>query len=115
MLQLRSVSKRFGPVQALELGDLTMRPQTTTVLIGPSGCGKSTLLRLMIGLIWPDSGSVTFEGTPLTPGNVLQIRHRMGYVLQDGGLFPHLSARRNATVMARYLGWSNDRCEARLH
>jgi osmoprotectant transport system ATP-binding protein len=114
MLQLRSVSKRFGNVQALQPGDLTIRSHATTVLIGPSGCGKSTLLRLMIGLIWPDSGSVIFEEMPLTPNTVLQIRQHMGYVLQDGGLFPHLTARRNATVMARYLGWSRERCAMRL-
>jgi osmoprotectant transport system ATP-binding protein len=114
MLQLCGVSKRFGSIEALHPTDLTIRTGATTVLIGPSGCGKSTLLRLMNGLIWPDNGVVSFECVALAPSNVLAIRRRMGYVLQDGGLFPHLTVRGNATLMARYLGWSRARCKKRL-
>jgi osmoprotectant transport system ATP-binding protein len=114
MLQLINVSKRFGHLQALHPIDIAIQPGVTTVLIGPSGCGKSTLLRLMIGLIWPDNGNVFFEGVLLTSGNILGLRRRMGYVLQDGGLFPHLTARRNITLMARHLGWGPDQREARL-
>jgi osmoprotectant transport system ATP-binding protein len=103
MLELRGVSKSYGSVEALHPTDLTVATGQTTVLIGPSGCGKSTLLRLMIGLLWPDTGSVCFEGATLEPDNVLPLRWRMGYVIQDGGLFPHLNARDNVTLMARYL------------
>ena len=78
------------------------------MLIGPSGCGKSTLLRLMIGLITPDTGTVKFDGAPLTPDNIDAIRHRIGYVIQDGGLFPHLSALGNVTLLARYLRKPSD-------
>jgi osmoprotectant transport system ATP-binding protein len=84
------------------------------VLIGPSGCGKSTLLRLLVGLTMPDTGSVLFEGVPVTPANVLALRRRMGYVIQDGGLFPHLTARGNATLLARYLRRDRHQTEARL-
>lgn len=104
MLELINVSKKFGRTQVLEPTDLVVRPGRTTVLIGPSGCGKSTLLRLMIGLIETDTGSVRFEGTELTRANAMMLRRRMGYVLQDGGLFPHLTARENVALMARYLG-----------
>ena len=114
MLHLRGVSKRFGPIEALHPTDLAIRTGWTTVLIGPSGCGKSTLLRLMIGLLWPDSGTVSFEGKTIAPDNVLSVRQRMGYVLQDGGLFPHLTASGNVTLMARYLGWSRSRRQKRL-
>ena len=86
----------------------------TLVLIGPSGCGKSTLLRLIAGLIQPDSGTITLEGTVLTPENILQVRQRMGYVIQEGGLFPHLTVRDNVTVMARYLRRDPDWIDARL-
>src|SRR5437879_10227185 len=104
MLEVLGVAKSFGETPALHATYLTVQPGKTTVLIGPSGCGKSTLLRLMLGLLWPDSGAVRFEGTPLTPANAPLLRRRMGYVIQDGGLFPHLTAGGNVTLMARYLG-----------
>jgi osmoprotectant transport system ATP-binding protein len=104
MLELAGVSKTFGRATALHPTDLKLPPGRTTVLLGPSGCGKSTLLRLMIGLTRPDAGRVLFDGQPLTPDNALQLRRRVGYVIQDGGLFPHLTARGNVTLMARYLG-----------
>src|SRR5437870_1611601 len=114
MLELQSASKTYGPAFALHPTDLAVAAGRTTVLIGPSGCGKSTLLWLMIGLIRPDSGSVHFNGVEITPANVREIRHRMGYVVQDGGLFPHLTARGNVTLMARYLGWDDKRIDIRL-
>jgi osmoprotectant transport system ATP-binding protein len=73
-------------------------------LIGPSGCGKSTLLRLLVGLITPSAGRVILHDQELTPANVAQQRHEIGYVIQDGGLFPHLTAEGNVTLLARYLG-----------
>lgn len=114
MISLNGVSKRFGNTVALEPTDLAIQPSRTTVLIGPSGCGKSTLLRLMIYLIQPDTGSVCFEGRTFTPADALVLRRRMGYVIQDGGLFPHLTARDNVALMACYLGWEAGRVESRL-
>jgi osmoprotectant transport system ATP-binding protein len=114
MIELRGVSKAYAGTTVLAEVDLSIEPGSTTVLIGPSGCGKSTLLRLMIGLIRPDTGSVTVEGIVLTPATVIAVRQRLGYVIQDGGLFPHLSARNNVTLMARYLGWEAARIESRL-
>ncbi len=115
VFELQGISKRFGPVEALRALDLTIKPGKTTVLIGPSGCGKSTLLRLMIGLVRPDTGEIRFEGQILTPDNALLLRRQMGYVIQDGGLFPHLTARGNAALMARYLGWDAQRIATRLN
>lgn len=114
MLLLSQVSKRYGDTQALAPTDLQVPAGETLVLIGPSGCGKSTLLRLIAGLIQPDSGTITLEGTVLTPENILQVRQRMGYVIQEGGLFPHLTVRDNVTVMARYLRRDPDWIDARL-
>ncbi len=114
MIELNRVSKSFASQVALQATDLTIPAGKTTVLIGPSGCGKSTLLRLMIGLLRPDSGSIQFEGTEITPENVQSLRRRMGYVVQDGGLFPHLTARGNVTLMAHYLGWDATRIEKQL-
>jgi osmoprotectant transport system ATP-binding protein len=114
MIKLKGVSKSFGGATVLEQLDLTIAPGRTAVLIGPSGCGKSTLLRLIIGLVRPDAGSVAIAGTELTDDTVLQVRRNVGYVIQDGGLFPHLTARANVILMARYLGWSAERINMRL-
>ena len=118
MIDLDGVSKRFGETQAVRDVRLTARRGETTVLIGPSGCGKSTLLRLMIGLIAPDAGAVRFGGKALpqeTGGAALRrVRHRMGYVIQEGGLFPHLTGRGNVALLPRHLGWSDERVAERI-
>ena len=114
MLELRGVSKTFAQVPAVQPTDLTIPAGRTTVLLGPSGCGKSTLLRLLIGLIRPDTGTVRINGSELTAANVLALRQRIGYVIQDGGLFPHLTAAGNIALMARYLGWREDALARRV-
>jgi osmoprotectant transport system ATP-binding protein len=114
VIHLKNVSKTYGRVRALQAIDLTMPQGMTTALIGPSGCGKSTLLRLIIGLTYPDIGTVYFKDAQVAPDVVLSLRREMGYVIQEGGLFPHLTARDNVTLMARYVGWSKDRIETRV-
>jgi osmoprotectant transport system ATP-binding protein len=114
VIELVGVEKRFGAGGGVSRTDLALAPGETTVLIGPSGCGKSTLLRLMIGLLRPDAGVVRFDGHPLTPDRIPAARLRMGYVIQDGGLFPHLSARDNVALMARHLRWDARRVDARI-
>lgn len=104
MFALENVRRGFDGAALFDSLNLTIDAGRTTVLIGPSGCGKSTLLRLLLGLLTPESGVVRFEGEPLTPDNLLGARRRMGYVIQGGGLFPHLTARDNVTLMARHLG-----------
>ncbi len=103
MIELDNVSKSYDGEQVLEPTSLAIDAGQTAVLIGPSGCGKSTLLRILIGLIPTDSGEVRFRGEVITRDNVLEMRHSMGYVLQDGGLFPHLTISDNVTLLARYL------------
>ncbi len=103
MLKLADVSKSFHDTPVLQPTTLSIDEGKTVVLIGPSGCGKSTLLRMLVGLIVPDTGTIHFDGQLLTADNVLSLRHRMGYVLQDGGLFPHLTVRDNVALMPRYL------------
>jgi osmoprotectant transport system ATP-binding protein len=116
VFELQGVSKQFGATQALQRVDLRLPPGRTTVLLGPSGCGKSTLVRLMNGLLRPDTGRVLFDGQPLPSDEkaVLAVRQRMGYALQGGGLFPHLTAGHNVDLMARYLRWPQARLRARL-
>ncbi len=114
MIAVENVSKTYGRQAALAPTSLTFAPGRTTVLIGPSGCGKSTLLRLLVGLIPPDTGRVIVNDQELTPANVETRRHEIGYVIQDGGLFPHLSGERNVTLLARFLGKPASETEARV-
>ena len=114
MFQLDRITKCYGSKAALDEVTLTVEPGRTTALIGPSGCGKSTLLRTLIGLIEPDTGYVCFDGQPLHPGSLRAVRRRMGYVIQHGGLFPHMTARENVTLMASQLGWRPERTKPRL-
>ena len=114
MIELRNVSKTFNNISALRAFNLKIAAGITTLLIGPSGCGKSTLLRLIIGLLRPDQGQVYFQGREIVPEIVLSLRQKMGYVIQEGGLFPHLTAGNNVTLMARHLKWDRHRMAKRL-
>lgn len=114
MLQLQNVSKRYGDFVALHPTDLTCATGQTTVLLGPSGCGKSTILRLIIGLLEPSTGKVLVAGEAIGPENLLRMRRRMGYVIQEGGLFPHLSARENILLLPTHLHRPPAEMRARL-
>ncbi len=115
MFRLADVSKQYAGRPVLGPVSLELEAGRTTVLIGPSGCGKSTLLRLLIGLVEPDAGTIAFDGLSVSPANARSIRLRTGYVIQDGGLFPHLTARGNVTLLARHLGWDHSRIAARVN
>ncbi len=114
VLALENVSRSFGGRPAVRPVSLEVPRGKTTVLLGESGSGKSTLLRLMAGLIHPDSGRVLFEGEPMTPERAPVLRRRMGFGLQSGGLFPHLTAADNVTLLARALDWPRSRREERM-
>jgi osmoprotectant transport system ATP-binding protein len=102
--------KTYAGARALGPVDLTLEAGTTTLLLGPSGSGKSTLLRLLNGLLQPDAGTVLFDGEAPT----LASRLRIGYVIQGGGLFPHLTAEDNVALVARWIGWEADRVSRRM-
>ncbi|MBS1796674.1 MAG: ATP-binding cassette domain-containing protein [Acidobacteria bacterium] len=112
MILFRDVSKKYDSLTALAPTDLEIESGKTTALIGSSGCGKSTVLRLIVGLIEPTTGTIEIDGHSVTPAAILDIRRRIGYVIQDGGLFPHLTAEENAGLMWRYL--KRPRTEMRL-
>jgi osmoprotectant transport system ATP-binding protein len=114
MIELRNVSKRYGGHAAVDGVDLACEAGRTQVLIGPSGCGKSTLLRMIVGLVSPDAGTVIVDQITLTDGTVTDVRRRIGYMIQEGGLFPHLTARANATLLPTYLRWPAEKVAARV-
>jgi osmoprotectant transport system ATP-binding protein len=113
VLELRGASKRYGPDAVVGPIDLAVPAGRTLALIGPSGAGKSTILRLMLGLLRPDRGEVRLGGVPLDPDDDA-LRRRYGYVVQGGGLFPHLTAAQNAGLVARHLRWARRRIAERL-
>jgi osmoprotectant transport system ATP-binding protein len=114
VIEFQSVCKRYAGHSALANVDLCCASGLTTVLIGPSGCGKSTLLRLVVGLVMPDTGRVLVDGTEVNRASVQSLRHRIGYMIQEGGLFPHLSARANVTLLVEHLGWDPRRIDRRV-
>jgi osmoprotectant transport system ATP-binding protein len=114
LVRIAEVSKRYAGTVALHATNLSIERSKTTVLIGPSGCGKSTLLRLIIRLIEPDSGLIDFDEEPINTQNIDKLRRRIGYVIQEGGLFPHLTARANVLLMARHVGKSQEEMRTKL-
>lgn len=106
MFELDNVSKHFGNTVALAPTTLMILKSKTTILIGPGGSWKSTLLRLLIGLLAPDHGVVRYQGQPINKNNVGARRRKVGVVVQEGGLFPHMTAKDNVSLMASHLGWA---------
>ncbi len=114
MIALEAVCKSFSGQPVIQGLDLRVDRGESVALVGPSGCGKSTVLRLILGLLRPESGIIRFDRRALTRADLLSVRRRTGYVIQDGGLFPHLTARANATLMARELRWQPEKIAHRL-
>ncbi|MEM8983052.1 MAG: ATP-binding cassette domain-containing protein [Pseudomonadota bacterium] len=112
-LEFNAVSKRLGQQDVLR--DLSLRVPAWggMALVGESGSGKSTLLSLALGLIEPDSGSINLFDEPLTPTNVRTQRQRIGYALQETGLFPHLSVLDNLCLQGRLLGHESEQLQTR--
>lgn len=113
-LSLESVSKQFGDTYALNAVDVVFPEDRITAVIGPSGCGKSTLLKLCNALVRPDTGRVRVFGQPIDYEALPPLRRRLGYAVQGTGLFPHLSASENITLLASLEGWPEPDIEARL-
>jgi osmoprotectant transport system ATP-binding protein len=114
MIKLESVEKIYpnGHV-ALRGIDLEAEQGITLALLGPSGCGKTTTLKLINRLVRPSAGRVLVGGQDVATLDVVQLRRRIGYVVQEAGLFPHLTATDNVEIVPRLLGWPAERRRAR--
>ena len=110
MIELEAVRKVYpdGHV-ALRTVSLTIEPGTTLALLGPSGGGKTTTLKLINRLIDPTAGRVLIDGRDSATVDPIALRRGMGFVVQDAGLFPHLTALGNVEVVPRLLGWPAER------
>lgn len=113
MISAQNITKTYGQ-KVLDNVSLKIHSGKTVSLIGPSGCGKSTLLRIIMGLIEADSGEVAINGRVLNSVNKIELRREMGYVIQNGGLFPHLSARENLTLVTSFLSWDQKKESQRI-
>jgi osmoprotectant transport system ATP-binding protein len=116
-IRFECVSKQFGENgvrPAVDDVSLTIAPGELVVLIGPSGCGKTTLLKLINRLYDPTTGVVYIDGTPSQNLPGPELRRHMGYVIQQGGLFPHYTVSQNIAVVPGLLGWDKRRTDARV-
>jgi osmoprotectant transport system ATP-binding protein len=115
-LEAHKVSKQF-PDGTLALQEINwaVHKGETMALIGESGSGKTTLLRLLNRLIEPSSGTILIQGKPAKNQDPITLRRRLGYVPQDGGLFPHWTIRHNVCLVPQLLGWTADQQRGRIN
>jgi osmoprotectant transport system ATP-binding protein len=106
ILEIRNLSYTLGGREILRDVSLNVEEGETVVLLGRSGSGKTTLLKAVNGLIAPTGGSIRFEGRSTAEWNPIQLRRRMGYVIQDAGLFPHWTVEANVALVPRLEGWT---------
>ncbi len=114
MIEINNVSKYYGDLIALKNINLKLKEGETHVFIGSSGSGKSTLLRLLSGLIEADEGEIRLNGELISNSIQKNLSSRIGYVIQEGGLFPHFSGRENLALAAKLASWSPSRITARI-
>ncbi len=114
MLRIKNLSKSYAGKKVLQDLDLSLAAQMTHVLIGASGSGKSTLLRIILGLIPADGGEITVGSLRVSPLSQRELARQIGYVVQEGGLFPHLTAEENITLAARANGATREKLDSRL-
>jgi osmoprotectant transport system ATP-binding protein len=115
MIRLKGVGKTYagGTVAVQEL-DLDVPRGELVTLVGPSGCGKSTTLKMINRLIEPTTGTIELDGKDVTNINPVELRRRIGYVIQQIGLFPHQTIRANVATVPKLLGWDRKRTNARI-
>jgi len=113
-IEFRDVAfSRPGGLRVLDHFNLDVAPGGVLALVGRSGAGKSTLLKLVNRLLLPDAGSIRVDGRDTREWEPIALRRRIGYVLQDVGLFTHMDVAANVTIVSRLAGWSADRTRAR--
>ncbi len=113
LVEFRSVTYQIGGRTILRGIDLSVEEGETVVLLGRSGSGKTTLLKIVNRLVEPTAGEVRFEGKRVADWDPIRLRRRIGYVIQEGGLFPHRTVARNVGLVPQLEGWPEDRIAAR--
>ena len=115
MIEFRNVTKRYGSNTVLHDLSFTIKTGEFVVLIGPSGCGKTTTLRTINRLIEPKAGTVFIDGKDVTKQDAVKLRRKIGYVIQQIGLFPNMTVHQNISVVPKLLGYSKEECDKIVH
>jgi osmoprotectant transport system ATP-binding protein len=115
MLRFSNVTYRVDGREILKDLTFDLAPGRVLVLLGRSGSGKTTALKMVNALLLPSSGEVSVEGRATTAWNPIELRRRIGYVIQETGLFPHFTVARNVGLVPRLNGWPEDKIEARVN
>jgi osmoprotectant transport system ATP-binding protein len=113
-VSFRNVSFAIGPKRVLDGLTFEVAAGETLVLLGRSGSGKTTALRLVNGMLFPASGEVVVEGVPTTTWDPVRLKRRIGYVIQDVGLFPHFDVAQNVGLVPRLESWPTERIAERV-
>ncbi len=109
MVRFENVCMAYGEKEVLKNLNMTIKPGQLVAIIGPSGCGKTTSLQLVNRLISPTSGSIFVDGKDISKVDPVQLRRTIGYVIQEIGLFPHMTIRQNIEIVPKLLGWDEKR------
>jgi len=114
LVEFREVSFHVNNQVILDKLSLSVTHGETLVLLGRSGSGKTTALKMVNGLVFPSAGEVLVDGRPPTAQDLVQLRRRIGYVIQEVGLFPHFTVAENIGLVPRLNGWNAERISARV-
>lgn len=114
MIELKNLSKYYDDKLVLEDINIEFPTNRTTVILGQSGCGKSTILKLILGITRPNSGNILIEGSSLDYDEINSFRKRVGYVIQEGGLFPHLTAFENISLLPDFIKMDREETRKRI-
>ncbi len=104
MIKFENIVKKYGDTTVIDHFNLEIQPGELVVFIGPSGCGKTTLLKMINRLIEPTSGKIYVKGKDITKEDPIQLRRNIGYVIQNVGLFPHMSIKENLEIIPKVKG-----------
>ena len=114
IVEFQNVNYKIGAIKILDDLNLKVSSGEILVLLGESGCGKTTTLKLINRLLEPTSGKIFVEGKETTVWNKINLRRKIGYVLQEGGLFPHFTVERNVALVPELENWEKEKTRARV-
>lgn len=114
MIVYENITKKYNDVTIVDKLNLTIKEGEFVVLIGPSGCGKTTTLKMINALIKPNDGNIYIDNENINSMDSVQLRRKIGYVIQQIGLFPNMTVEENICIVPKLLKWSKEKCNKRV-